>query len=244
VQTGAYNDVVLDEEFFWAAAELWVTTGKQEYMKQIEGKLGKITFRVEESWRNYVDNLGYYSLLVQPGSLSDADRKVVLNGLTSLADSLAAVLESHPYRVPLHHFKWGSNSDIVNMATVFIIAYHYTHDKKYRNYALETVDYVFGKNATGYSFVTGFGSRTPMNIHHRPSAADGIAEPFPGFLVGGPNADRQDLASLKVAGFFYAFDEPARCYIDETPSFASNEICLNWNAPLTFVLGYLSGKEE
>jgi len=51
---------------------------------------------------------------------------------------------------------------------------------------VETTDYIFGKNATGYCFITGLGSKSPMNIHHRPSGSDGIAQPVPGLLVGVP----------------------------------------------------------
>jgi endoglucanase len=49
-----------------------------------------------------------------------------------------------------------------------------------------------GKNATGYSFVTGIGYKSPMHPHHRLSFADGIAKPIPGLLVGGPNRQKQD----------------------------------------------------
>ena len=73
-----------------------------------------------------------------------------------------------------------------------------------------------------------------MNPHHRPSGADGIEEPVPGFIVGGPNKDRQDSKQVK-----YASDYPAKMFEDVEASFASNEVCLNWNAPAVFVLGYL-----
>jgi endoglucanase len=29
---------------------------------------------------------------------------------------------------------------------------------------------------------------------------------------------------------------PARMYLDEEPSYASNEVAINWNAPLVFLL--------
>ena len=100
--------------------------------------------------------------------------------------------------------------------------------------AIRNTDYIFGKNATGYSFLTGFGSKQVMNPHHRPSAADDIVEPVPGFIVGGPNKDKQDRRDVE-----YNSDYPARSYADVVESYASNEVCLNWNAPAVFVLGYL-----
>jgi endoglucanase len=36
---------------------------------------------------------------------------------------------------------------------------------------------------------------------------------------------------------------PARCYLDEEGSYASNEVAINWNAPLVFLLaGAMSAK--
>ncbi len=68
-----------------------------------------------------------------------------------------------------------------------------------------------------------------MHIHHRVSGSDGIAEPVPGFLVGGPNPGQQD--RLKT----YPSSMPALSYLDDERSFASNEICINWNAPLVYL---------
>ncbi len=60
---------------------------------------------------------------------------------------------------------------------------------------IRSMDYIFGKNATGYSFLTGFGSKQVMFPHHRPSGADGVVDPVPGFIIGGPNKDMQDRRS-------------------------------------------------
>ncbi len=239
IQTGAYNDVILDEEFFWAAAELYISTGEENYYDSIKDHLSGMEFRVEESWRNYVDNIGYYSLLTPKSPLEESEKNIIKDRLASLADSLTDVIDNHPYRIPVDHFKWGSNSDFLNAAILFTVAHHYTGDPVYKDSMYETLDYIFGKNATGYSFITGFGSKTPMHIHHRQSEADGILDPFPGFVVGGPNISRQDEGNLGSAGKKYESPLPARSYIDEVESFASNEICINWNAPYIFVLGYL-----
>jgi len=72
-----------------------------------------------------------------------------------------------------------------------------------------------------------------MHPHHRPSIADGIVPPVPGLLAGGPNAGRQD-------GQHYIYLEPETSYLDNDQAYASNEIAINWNAPLV----YLSGAME
>ena len=86
-----------------------------------------------------------------------------------------------------------------------------------------------GRNPTGYSFVTGFGINSPRFIHHRPSEADGIADPVPGWLAGGPQNGHQD-------GCQYSSDLPATSYLDDWCSYSTNEITINWNAPLVYVL--------
>jgi endoglucanase len=109
-----------------------------------------------------------------------------------------------------------------------------TGDEKYLFGAEQMTDYIFGKNATGYCFLTGYGAKKVMFPHHRPSGADGIEDPVPGFVVGGPNRHKQDRGQVE-----YTSDFPAKSYMDLEASYASNEVCLNWNAPLVYVLGYI-----
>lgn len=244
VFTGAYSDKNLDEEFFWASAELFITTGKQEYFEHIQTKLGDITFRLEENWRNYPDNIGYYSLLGNASPLDAGQKRTVANGLIKLADELAQKHKSIPYQIPIDHFVWGSNSDILDAAIIFSKAYELTGDRKYLDMVIETFDYLMGKNATGYSFITGFGSKRPMFIHHRPSEADGIDEPYPGFVAGGPNFRLQDRQSLSEAGLSYPSELPAKAYIDAVPSYASNEIAINWNAPCVYMLAFFDNFKD
>jgi len=243
VFTGPYNDEILDEEFFWAAAELYITTQEPEFFENVQLKLGDITFRLEENWRNYVDNIGYYSLLGEASPLDAGQKQQVAQGLIKLADKLAKKHQSIPYQIPVDHFVWGSNSDMLDAAVIFANAYEVTKDQKYLDCAVETFDYILGKNAVGYSFITGFGSKRAMKIHHRPSEADGIVDPYPGFVIGGPNYRLQDKGPLEQAGFSYPSELPAKAYIDELPSFASNEICINWNAPCVYMLAFFDARK-
>jgi endoglucanase len=126
---------------------------------------------------------------------------------------------------------WGSSAVAANQGIALIQAYRLTSDKKYLDYALANLDYLLGRNATGYSFVTGYGDKTPMHPHHRPSIADGIEEPVPGLLSGGPNANaaRQDPCKT------YQSTIPDEVFTDDDCSYASNEIAINWNAPIVYL---------
>ena len=134
-------------------------------------------------------------------------------------------------------FIWGSNSVAANQGILLINAYLISKNKKYLDAALTNVDYILGRNATGYSFITGIGSKTPMHPHHRPSIADGVIEPVPGLLAGGPNPGRQD-------GCVYEFTETETAYTDVDCSYASNEIAINWNAPLVYLLNAMNALKK
>ncbi len=59
-------------------------------------------------------------------------------------------------------------------------------------------------------------------------------------LVGEVKAGKQD-------GCTYAFSEPETAYTDTNCSYASNEIAINWNAPLVYLLNameYLTSRTE
>jgi endoglucanase len=102
--------------------------------------------------------------------------------------------------------------------------------ESYLNAAGANLDYILGINATGYSFVTGHGSKTPMFPHHRQSAADDNEKPVPGFVVGGPQPGQQDNCD-------YPSDLPAKTYLDDWCSYSTNEVAINWNAPLVYLTG-------
>jgi endoglucanase len=245
ISTGEYGHSEFSGDFFWAASQLYATTGKPEYKKFIEEKKVPFDFVSGENWRSYIKNLGYYAIVL-PASKADEELKEEFrNSIASEADTQISILESSPYRQPLNSFVWGSNSDILDLAVIFAQAYMLSGEKKYFDAAVETADYIFGKNATGFSFVTGFGSKTPMNPHFRLSATDNIPDPIPGWVVGGPNANLNDeYSENRTYGVVYPEKEPAKCYVDLTASYASNEVAINWNAPLVYISGFLVNCSE
>lgn len=120
---------------------------------------------------------------------------------------------------------------------MLILSHTKNNNINFLNAALEQLNYVTGSNAHNLSFITGTGKKSPLHPHHRPSEADGITEPIPGLIVGGPN---QYLNDPVLQQHFNQDTPPALCYIDDVGSYASNEIAINWNAPLVFVAGYFN----
>ena len=155
--------------------------------------------------------------------------------LYDYVDHLITIANNAAYPVSLDYFAWGSNSDVANQGLLKMIAYSYRHDPKYLQSALNDINYLTGVNPAGYCFITGFGEKSPMNIHHRVSGSDKITVPVPGFLAGGPNTVVfEDCPDIKRSIL------PALSYVDALCSYSTNEIAINWNAPLVFLSGAIS----
>lgn len=233
VSTGDYGDSNLTDEFIWAAAELYIATQEATYYNDI----GMNSLTADVPWWGGVKTLGLISLAHNLDNLSEAaDKDSIKTKLDNLATNIANKRSASAYAVPLvaDDFNWGSNSGALNNAMVLLEAYQLDKTKtQYLNVAQSLLDYVLGRNATDYSFVTGFGKKTPQDIHHRPSGADGIPGPIPGFLVGGPNVRQEDKNNCGTN--VYPSNLPAKSYLDHQCSYASNEITINWNAPLVYV---------
>ena len=219
------------DEFTWAASELFLLTGKSMY----RDAMANLSSEVGVPWWGGVEPLAHISLAHNGEAvLASGDYSNIKNGVINLAEGIVAKQLASAYGVPMAapDFGWGSNSAALNQGLMVYQAYQLTGDTRYFNAALAVLDYIFGRNATEYSFVTGFGAKSPMAPHHRPSAADDVAEPVPGFVVGGPQPGMQDAAQCGN----YPSTLPAVAYIDDWCSYATNEVTINWNAPLVYLL--------
>lgn len=232
ITTGGYGDRNFTDEFIWAACELYITTHHQEYYTAVN--IIPDDRMPLPSWGN-VRLLGYYSLFRHRNQLkgvASTDFSKLKINMISLADRFLETYKNRAYQTVMgmseKDFGWGSNSLAANQGVALIQAYQLSGDKKYLEAALSNLDYLLGRNASGYSYVTGYGYKTPMFPHHRPSVADGVKEPIPGLLVGGPNPGMQDKVTLESS-------VPDEAYIDNQNSYATNEIAINWNAPLVYL---------
>lgn len=233
ILTGGYGDGNFKDEWFWAACELLVTTNDKQYADTVKQRWTDTLLL--PSWNN-VKALGLYTLLRHKSAFKNI-KGITYNDakmrLVKFAQRLISDGGDKAYQTTMGssrwEFIWGSNSVAMNQSIVLINTWFVTKKDEYLDEALKNLDYVLGRNATGYCFVTGIGTKTTMHPHHRPSVADGIDEPVPGLLAGGPNPGQQD----RCTG--YPSKMPAESYVDADCSYASNEIAINWNAPLVYV---------
>lgn len=238
VNTGEYGDHDCSDERLWAAAELWRTTGTAVYneyfVKHYPDFRPSLDKPAPEGWAN-VANLGLWTYAFS--KQKDADAEVVADIRKRTAAAARAIVEQtrkNPYRVSLttRDYVWGSNGVAANYGMELLVANTMAPNPSFVESAQDNLHYLLGRNAFSISWVTQVGANPYHHPHHRPSGADKNVEPWPGMLSGGPNAGRQD-AVLKALPDGLP---PAKVYADDQGSYASNEIAINWQAPLVFLL--------
>jgi endoglucanase len=238
VTTGEYGDRDCGDERLWAAAELWRTTKAAVYATYFTAHhaeyLDRLRATAPQSWNN-VAPLALWAYVLGHGSDASIARTIE-DRVGAAADTLAARTLRAPYRNSLiaTDYLWGSNGVAANYAMQLLVANHLHANPRYVEAALDDVHYLLGRNTFSLSWVTRLGANPVHHPHHRPSGADANAEPWPGLLAGGPNGRKQDPAMERMDDM-----PPAKMYLDEQDSYATNEIAINWNAPLVFVLAGL-----
>ena len=239
VNTGEYGDFRADDERYWAATELYLLT-EDPLFREVAFQMQPQQFSVP-SWGG-VASLGSFAWLMCPeDELGQKNRDLLI----AYCDSQLAMVPTSSFNTPSGNkptdFGWGCLSETFGVnGMVQLFAYRLTGEAKYLKAAQQNMDYILGRNATGYCYVTGFGTKSPMFPHHRLSTADGVEAPIPGMLVGGPNPGQQD---AHEAGVVYLSKEPDESYVDVVPSYASNEIAINWTAALVALAGWLDAVE-
>lgn len=169
------------------------------------------------------------------------ERLKLIHRISTVADSYLADLRSqgyaNPYKPTDGKYVWGSNSGTANNAMILAVAADLTGRSSYKAAALESLDYLLGRNAINQSYVTGYGERDSHNQHHRfwaHSLNPALPSPYPGSLAGGPNSGLQDpVAQRNLVGC-----APAKCYLDEIGSYSTNEVAINWNSALAWLTTY------
>ncbi len=236
--TGEYGDTYDADERLWASVELYESTGEDTYHSYFKAHYGDPgVFTSVMGWPN-LGSLAQAEYLFGTQSSAVTSIKTTLhNGLLTYCSALLTITGADGLNVSLSPtgYFWGSNSSVLNNAILLIFGWKESDNAAYRVAALQQLNYILGCNRQNMTYVTGVGTVSPMNPHHRPSYSDGITDPIPGLMVGGPDENRDDPT---LAALFTSSTPPARCYVDNWQSYASNEIAINWNAPLVFVSSY------
>ena len=272
---GAYADSNVKDEFYWAACELFITTGEASYHDDLtayEGDAAKSNDGAFSVPMNMGGNsgasgcfdwgstsaLGTLSLALHGDVLTKEENDSLQSKLTETADYYLKYEQENGYGVPYqgYHgveigdeaypeydgFVWGSNSFVVDDGIVLAYAHYLTKDTKYLNGAVGAMDYVLGRNALDFSYVTGYGEHSAQYPHHRfwaKMSNQKFAKAPCGVLVGGANSSIQD-PIMETSGCENGVTPTQLCYVDHNEAYSVNECAVNWNAPLAWLSGYLA----
>ena len=237
VSTGGYGDPHTADELLWASAELWRTTGEPRYEQSLLSGLpaDREQITVEAPSWGGVASLACWTYLLAPHAGDQATREAIRRGTHRAAQKLIGQSHANGYGNTLagSDYIWGSNGVAGNHSLLLAMDHHLQPSREAATAAMANLHYLLGRNCFGVSWVTQLGTRPFMHPHHRPSAADGIVAPWPGLLSGGPNWRGGDKIADALPRTF-----PMRSWVDEEGAYSVNEIAINWNAPLVFLLAF------
>ncbi len=227
VVTGEYPDEDATDEYFWALAELYKTTGDTKYENSIKS-IDADSLVMALGWQG-VGVYGAYTYC----SIENADASLkskMQAKIDAEAQKMEANRNADAYESTMgSEYPWGSNMTIANNGMIYLM----TGNKAG---AQSQLSYLLGNNTNSYCFVTGYGTLSPTGTHHRPSQA--LKQTMPGMLVGGPNSNLEDPYAQQTL----KDKAPAKCYVDNEQSYSCNEVTVYWNSPLVYLIAGVCNK--
>lgn len=259
---GAYGDTDAEDEFYWAASELFITTGDEKYYKDAKDSDFFLELPTSLGGGESVDSVGSFdwgntaalgtmSFALGGKNVSDDDFNKAANNIADAADYYIDLESKQGYGLPYGQstiayndsdegYLWGSNSFVADNSIVIGYAYLLFGDDEYADGVMGGVDYLLGRNPMDYSYVTGYGTHTTEYPHHR-FWAQQIDAAFPkapnGVMAGGPNSGMQD-PWVQGSGWKKGEIAPQKCYLDNIEAWCVNECTINWNASLAWLAGF------
>lgn len=242
ITTGGYGDRDVRDERYFALCSLYAATGDENYLTHA------LRYREDKKkdkpdpkhpwntgWQEgfgwpFVSGYGTEILLEKAELLSQDLLAEIHSGIITQAEKLLSVSNASAFKYCSKFVFWGSNGAICDLAHILFMAYDLTGREAFKQAAKAQLDYILGCNPVNYCYVTGAGTKSVVNPHHRPSGARGKV--YPGMLSGGPCAGLLDAyAKQHLTGL------PAlKCFADAQPSYSTNEVAIYWNSALVYVL--------
>ncbi len=176
---GPYDDTDVKDEFYWAAAELFVTTGKPEYAKFLRDSPLNARFPTEAGGGAASSELGgrptgsarsRWRSCPATWTRRGRRRSAAASRRRPTSTSPSPSKEGYRTLVARTHegkYDWGSNSGLLNNMLVVALAHDFTKQPKYLDGVVLGMDYILGRNPLGQSYVTGYGDKPLENPHHR-----------------------------------------------------------------------------
>ncbi len=207
------------DDRFWAAAELYITTGKDIFLSYFTDKLEQVEYTLFE-WKNpaILGMTNYLQQQRQP--VSEGVINLIKIKLLARANLAVEQATQSNYNNANNRFIWGSNKMAAEEGITLINAYKITNDSEYLNAAIAQINYLLGRNHFNQTFITNVGTNFVKNISNLYARAKQIK--MPGLLVGGANATAQDKRVYPNKGQL--------SYADDELAYATNGNATDYNA--------------
>jgi endoglucanase len=246
---GSYGDSTFADEIYWAAAELFITTGKPEYEKEIEASPHNTAITVNAgggsssmSW-DQVAALGKISLAVVPNGLAKAAHRRAAARDRGRRGDLPQLRP--PRRLP----RAAAGPDALSVGVQLVHSQRPDHrgarlrlhprrevrGGRRRRDGLHPRQEPQGavvrerlrRLARSRTRTTGSGPTRKIRSCRACRRASSRVAPTRGSRI--PYAKQIGLSGCA----------PQQCYVDDIESWSTNEIAINWNAPLAWVAAFL-----
>ncbi len=230
IVTGEYGDGQDKDERYWAAVELYGITKESKYQTYIEESLDRFVLH-GLGWQN-VGTYGNMRYLDLDASLRNPVYEEKLQqAIIEKGQELLTICQEDGYGISIGEvYSWGSNGTIANNARMLSMAAALDADTEYEEAICNHLHFIMGRNPVSTCFITGYGTLSPKDTHHRPSSVQ--QETMKGMLAGGINSNLEDPYAKSVL----VDAPPAKCYVDNMQSYSCNEVTIYWNSPLLALL--------
>lgn len=230
--TGMYQDKSYQAKLLLGAVELYNLTGRQKYLDDVRRMSSGLQPDYWWSWGDLnalasfrsaqVAKTGFSVLEMNLGGFNQAKDKTVFGD--------AGV------------YTWGTTTTLFGIAAKALMARSLGTGNTYDTLAIRQLDYIFGKNPWGKSFVTGLGNSSIKYLHSQVGYFNN--NNLPGGIAAGPATNEMlknyNITRKNLAG--QEFNSSEVSYYDDRDDYVTNEPAIVTNATailaLTLALTY------
>lgn len=245
-QSGSVADYI--DELFYAANWMYMATGEQKYLDLCESdyipyfpKENQSTERKYTWGLCWDDTSQAAALLYAMNTGKDEWKQHVKHHLEYWTTGYGGKQVQYTPDGLAWLFNWGSLRHATTTAFVAMIASDtiFADDAafvdKYNTWAKSQMDYAFGDNDLGLSYVLGMGEKNPVNVHHRTSS--GIYDDHWNELGSDTPSDKWETEYAHVLyGALEGGPNQDGTFTDTNSSYQNTEVAIDYNAGFTAAL--------
>jgi endoglucanase len=219
---------------FWAAASLYRAAGDSKYNNYVTSNYTNAGSALDSTTGDMVWdwNTAFFCYMKAGNRNSDVEswyRDKFIKWTNNKVDRY----KSSPWGnvIMNGNYYWGSNDVILNIPMEALTGSTIlgTNSDDIKNMGLSALNYILGANPMRKSFVSNEGDDSVKNVYSSFSE-DGLAGVPNGFMAGGAN--KYQGAGLSIFA--------AKCFMDSTCEWTTNEHTIGWNSVLVFMAAFAS----